>query len=288
MLSGIIWINISIPVSARSLAEIKESGEIRICIATFHVSIASVEPEGCRENCKFQGIAYEEAQAFAKTLPDVRPKYIFVGWDEQFHNKEGKTVREDDYTPKLLECGECDLYPSHLTQNTWRSKKLAFVSLFPNRMMVVVPQAKKTLFKSQKDLAGKVAALEKDTGWHTWVQEQNQSTFSTNPVKLKLVRPDQITKALEENTIDFTLFDSDNALWSMRHQLKYATIVFPVGPIEQIGWAFRKEDKDLQGAVRQFFNGKIADKFSILNKIWINYYGMTLPEFTKLISTIKD
>ena len=276
------------PVHARSLQAIKQSGEIRVCIATFHVSIASVEPEGCRENCTFQGIAYEEAQAFVDYLgAGIRPKYLFVGWDEQFHNQEGRTVREGVYTPALLSSGQCDVYPSHLTKNAWRAKKLDFVSLFPNRMMVVVPKAKKAQFTGPADLAGKVAAVEKDTSFHTWLQEQNQGPFAPNPVRISLMPPEQILVALSKEDVDFTLFDADNAIWSTRHRLPNATVAFSVGELEQIGWAFRKQDQALQRAVQTFFDQQRAQKDSALNRIWQRYYGMNLPRFIQLISTLQ-
>ena len=91
----ILACGLATPLQARSLAEIKQSKELRVCIVPLHPSVAAVEPADCRENCKFSGPVYEESLAFAKTLGnEIQPKFLRVDWDEQFFNKEGKTDRK--------------------------------------------------------------------------------------------------------------------------------------------------------------------------------------------------
>ena len=104
---------------ARSLAEIQQSKEFRVCIAPIHPALAEVSPPECWEQCTFTGQMYDEVVAFAATLgPDITLKFFRVLWDAQFHNREGKTVREASYTPELLASGTCDVYPTHLTNST--------------------------------------------------------------------------------------------------------------------------------------------------------------------------
>lgn len=277
-----------LPAQARSLSEIIKSKELRICISFLHPALGTAEPTSCRENCKISGAVYEESLAFTRSLGrGIQPRFLRVNWDEQFFNKEGKTVREGTYTPELLASGQCDLYPSNLTKNEWRLKKMDFVMLFPSRMMVIVNNWKKPLFKNSMDLAGKFVAVEKDTSFHTWLEQQNELVHIDNPILIKLMNSADSLAAVDAGKVDFTLLDSDMAMWSARHQLKNATVTFPVGTTDEIGWAFRKEDKDLQSAAQKFLNSQRKDANSELNKIWKNHFGRTLTEFIALMMSVK-
>lgn len=281
MLGGML-----VPSHARSLAEIKKSRELRVCMAAVAAHV-TIEPPGCKENCKFTGLLPEETLAFAQTLGNGIPtRFVRMEWDEQFFNKEGKTVRDAAYTPELLASGKCDLYPL-LTKNEWRLKKLDFVILTPGRLMVLVSKPMKTHIKTAADLAGKTAATLKDTTYHSWLQEQNQTAYAANPVKIELMNSDEGFAAVEAGKVDFILASSHEAIWAARHRLKNATAVFPVGPVDEIGWAFRKDDKDLQAAVQKFFDEQRKNSDSELNRIWKNHFGRTLTEFIALMAAFK-
>ena len=53
-------------------------------------------------------------------------------------------------------------------------------------MMVLVHRARQAQFRTQRILAGKVAAIEKDVSQHSWLQDENTSTYAANPVRLTL------------------------------------------------------------------------------------------------------
>ena len=252
--AGLIFGGMTAVCHARSLAEIKKTKELRICISPLHPAYATTEPISCKDKCKFAGSVFETSSAFAHSLGGgIQAKFLRIDWDEQFFNNKGKTDRDAVYTPTLLASGKCDFYPTNLVRNEWRTKKLDFVILFPSRMMVIVSKSMKGQIKEVTDLAGKSAAIERDTSYHTWLQAQNRITWANNPVKLALLSTQESFAAVEAETADFTLADSDLAIWSARHQLKSAKTAFPIGPTDEIGWAFRKEDKDLQAAVQVFF-----------------------------------
>jgi membrane-bound lytic murein transglycosylase F len=276
------------PVYARSLSDILQTKELRICIAPLHPAYSTAEPSACRDNCKFSGPVYEEALVFAKSLgKGVHAKVQRVEWDEQFFNKDGKTVNDASYTPELLASGKCDLYPNKLTKNEWRLKKLDFVIVFPNRMMVIAAKPMKGGIKTVADLAGKTVAVEKNTSWHTWLNAQNQTSYFANPVRFSLLSTQESFAAVEAAKVDFTVADSDMAMWSARHQFKNAATAFPVGPADEIGWAFRKEDKDLQAAVQKFFDVQRKNPSSDVNNIWKAHFGRTLTEFIALMAAVK-
>ncbi|UTH74662.1 transporter substrate-binding domain-containing protein [Chromobacterium sp. IIBBL 290-4] len=272
---------------ARSLADILKTRQLRVCIAPIHSAIAIATPKDCREQCTFSGLVWEEVQAFARNLGDVKIKALRIGWDEQFFDKNGKTDRDGSYTPQLLASGACDLYPSRLTKTAWRLKKMDFVTLFPSRMMVIAGHDWHDRLKSSAQLAGLSAAAERDTSYHTWLLEQNRTVYAANPVRIELMPTDDGLAAVDNGKVDFTMLDSDIAIWSAHHQLKHAFVAFPVGPKDEIGWAFRKEDKDLQEAVSRFFDDQRSHPDSEFNRIWKRYHGRTLTEFISLVAAVN-
>jgi len=233
---------------------------------------------------------YETApKLFAEHLgPELSVKIVWVKWDQLFHNEQGKTDREGTYTPYLLASEQCDLYATHVTKNDWRLKKLDFITLYPSRMMIIGPKSKQSLYKKASDLGGKRASVLKNTSFHTWLNEQNNTLFKDNPI---VVIPMDSTmdslRAPEEGKADFSMDDADYAVWATKAKLKNSVAYFPVGPIDDIGWAFQKKDKDLQAACKKFFKQQRASKGSPLNLLWKKRFGMTLTKFTLVITSIK-
>lgn len=287
MIAGIIGLVIgnNFQISrARDLDEIKRSGQFRICMVPLTPVYSVITDLACRDKCTFSGPIYREVLEFAASMgSDIQPVFHRVDWDEQFFDDTGKTDLEGVYTPRLLSSEKCDVYPSHLTKNDWRAKKLDFATLFSSRMMVIVNQGNPKNILSSPNLAGKIAAVEKNTSFHTWLLAQNQEAFSPSPVIIHLMSMEASLEAVETGKADFTLVDADIALWNTRHKFKRAVVAFPVGPVDEIGWAFRKEDRHLKDAVQAFFNAQSRDETSGLNRIWKEEFGVTLPQMNALI-----
>lgn len=268
------------------MKEIEQSNEIRICISPFPPQ-DTFEPKNCRENCKFGGYAYDLSMAFVGTLKKgITAKFMRVEWDEQFFNKDGKVVREDAYTPELLATGKCDLF-APLTKIDWRLSKFDFVTQNLNRMVVVVNKKKRTQFNGAADLAGKLAATMKESSWQTWMEEQNRTTYSANPIQINFVPSRDVLKAVDNEVADFAISDMDLAMWFTKHELKNSVIAFAVGQKTELAWAFRRGDTDLKAALEKFVETQRNRKTSALNKVWLNNYGITLPEFIDMINQTK-
>jgi len=264
---------------ARSIAEINQSGEVRICLVP--VEDFTVEPKQCRENCKFGGDIYDMAVAFSQSL-GVKARILRVEWDEQFFNKDGKTVREGSYTPELMDSGKCDAYLTGLTILPWRETKLAFVTLYPTRMVVVVNKSARAGFKTPADLCAKNAATVKDTSWHTWLQAQNATTCAANPIRIKLLGFEESSQAVDSGAVDFTIVNFDNTL-VLSNPYKNSVMAFPIASVVEQGWAFRKEDRDLQAAAHKFLEKQKSAADSLWNTQWRKAFGMTLPEYTRRV-----
>ena len=275
-------------LSARSLSQIKASGEIRICLVPIHPSVASATPENCRENCQFKGTAYEESLLFAKSLgKSIRPRFLRIEWPEQFYNKAKKVVLDGRYVPHLIASGTCDLYPNNLESNLWRLKKLDAVMLFPSRLMVLTHSTNTKSIQSIGDLSGKTAGVEVNTSFHGWLLQFNQNEAPQIPVTIKLMKTGQALSLLNRKKIDFTILDADAAIWTTKYDYPQIRAVFTVGPLKRIGWMFGKKDKDLQEAVQAFFTKQRQDPDSAYNRLWKKYYGVSLTDYIRLVSAIR-
>jgi ABC-type amino acid transport substrate-binding protein len=248
------------------LEEIRKSNELRICVA---------------------GSSYElytaMALAFAEHL-GVFPRINRLdSWDQQFQNAEGATDKDKAYTPALMDSGACDVYPNDLVRNDWRSKKLDFVILFRTRMVVVVNTDNLSAYKGVADLAGKTAAIQKGTSYHSWLEAQNTGPLASNPIKIRFMTTDESMRAVDTKSADFTIIGADGALNWTRNKVKNVVVAFPIGDTSEVGWAFRKKDKDLQEAVRRFFDSQAAVG-SRFDEIWQAKVGIPLSEFNVFIS----
>ena len=273
---------------ARGLQEVIESGELRACVVPISPAYVRFAAESCLEDCEASGSVPRVVEAFARSLgPGVRPVFHRVQWGEQFQNDQGLTDLAAEYTPRLLASGKCDIYPSHLTRNEWRQKKMEFAILFSSRMMVLVHKDRVGDFQSLEDLGGKSASVDINTSFHTWLEEQNRETFKDNPVRLQVVTVGDENIVVQTGEADFTLQDADVSLWEIANRMQDLRVAFPVGPVDYIGWGLRKEDVDLRDAAQSFFDTQLQDETSELNRIWKEEYGLTLSQLQLLIQATQ-
>jgi membrane-bound lytic murein transglycosylase MltF len=265
---GLLFIGLFAPGRAwpRSLDEIRKTNELRICVA---------------------GSSYElytaMALAFAEHL-GVSPRVKQLDtWDQQFQNDKGVTDKEAAYTPALMDSGDCDCYPNDMVKNDWRLKKLDFVILFRTRMVVVVHKDNQPAYTGVADLAGKNAAIQKGTSYHSWLETQNAGPRASDPIQIQFMTTDESMQAVDRKSADFTIIGADGALNWTRKRVKNLVVAFPIGDTTEVGWAFRKKDKDLQEAVRRFFDSQ-AVVGSRFDSIWKEKVGIPLSEFNVFIT----
>ena len=265
---GVFIIGLLAPGQAwpRSLEQIRKTKELRICVA---------------------GSSYElytaMALAFAEHL-GVSPRVKRLdSWDQQFQNDKGVTEKEAAYTPALMESGDCDCYPNDVVKNDWRLKKLDFVILFRTRMVVVVNKDNQAVYKGVVDLAGKNAVIQKGTSYYSWLETQNAGPLASNPIHIQFMTTDESMQAVDAKSADFTIIGADGALNWTRNKVKNVVVAFPIGDTTEVGWAFRKKDRDLQEAVRRFFDSEAAVG-SRFDEIWKEKVGIPLSEFNVFIT----
>lgn len=272
---------------ARSLPEIRASGEIRACFAPIHASVVQVEPADCREDCRFMGPAFESMQAFTAFLGNSITLHAQrIDWDEQFFNAQGQLDKQAEYSPVLLESGRCDVYPNMLTQADWQRNKLDIITMFSTRVLIVVhPEATATLL-DVSSLGGHRAAVEAGTTYHTWLQEQNRTRFAHNPIEIRLLPTDLALEQVNQGLADFSMADASSAFWIVRHQYPDLIPAFPAGTLDAVGWGIRKNNPELHLAIQQFFAQQRIEPDSALNAIWQRHFGMSMTQFMALLATM--
>ncbi len=252
---------------ARSLEEIKKTDEIRLCLAG-------------------SGYQYYKkmGMVFAEWLDVNAVVRRLDSWDQQFYNNDGVTIKAAAYTPYLLESGECDFYPNDLVVTDWRKKKLAFVVLYQSRMVVLVHNDEQSRFTTENDLKGKTAAIMKNTTYHSWLKEQNRTVFTDNPVKIRCMKSSAARKLVHEKMADFTITNLNIAFTTIKEEQLHLKVAFPVGPVTEVGWAFRQEDHDLQKAAHELFNRQ-RTKNSQFDDIW-KERGVSLSDYMLFLSNV--
>ncbi len=252
---------------ARSLNDIQQTGEIRICTA---------------------GSLYQFYEDMGRVFADwlkVKPVVTHLpSWDHQFHNFSGETIKDASYIPKLLKTGQCDIYPNDLVVNDWRKKKLSFSVLYQTRMVVLVHKDNKNNYHSLKDLMGKTMGVAKNTTYHTWFEERNSNELKESPIRIMFMETDDAWKAVDEGKINFTVSNADSVFKNTAQYTQNLAIAFPIGPVTDIGWAYSKEDENLGQMIDVFFKQQ-QRRDSELDKIWLRS-GIRLSNYMHIMATM--
>jgi len=289
LIAGVVIISwLSMDATARSIAEILKTRELRVCIAFTTAASGKAEPPGCRTDCVMSGDTPDLAAAFAASFgPQVKLKWMNIGWEEQFQNNEGKVVREAAYTPLLLANETCDFYATGFLKNEWRSKKMDFITLNLSRFIVLVHNVNKSNITSSGNLAGKRAATYKETAYEAWITTQNETAYKDAPITIEFVADDDgIMNAVDAKAVDFGLMVSDVAVPLLREHPNVVG-VFGVGPIAEMSWAFRKEDQDLQAAAQRFIRLQRHGPDSLMNKQFRATYRKSVTEYDEYVRSLK-
>ena len=245
-------------MQARSLADIRATGELRICVAGSSAAFYQAN-----------------AQAFAKFL-GVTPKVTQLAtWDQQFQNAAGVTVKDATYVAHVLANGSCDLFPNDLHMTDWRRSKMQLVPLYTTRKMVVANRKMRAELQKPADLAGHSAAVQKGTAYESWLLEQNQTTLANNPITIYLAPTTESLERVATGASDFTVVAAETAFQAVRGDLEGLDLLFPVDTPVEVGWGLSPSDSGLRQQLEQFF----ADSFRVdseLDRSWQRKYDISL------------
>ncbi len=227
------------------------------------------------------------AQAFADFL-GVTPKVTqLVAWDQQFQNEAGVTVKEAIYEAHLLANGSCDLFPNDLHMTDWRRSKMQLVPLYTTRKMVVANRKMRSELQKLEDLAGHSAAVQKGTSYETWLLEQNQSAFASNPVNIYQAPTAESLERVSKGDSDFTVVAAETAFKAVRGDLQELVLLFPVDKPVEVGWGLSPSASNLREQLEKFF----ADSFRVdseLDRSWQRKYDISLMGYRLFSASFTD
>ncbi len=284
---------------ARSLDEIKTSGELRICVAEI-VHFVKVSPPGCKSDCVLESPHVELAKIFKGQLDRKLKKKlklknkVLENIDAFFFNDESVFEIGSNEVPKYLKNGECDFYPESLGRNPGRENKVKFL-IFNAGKMIIVTNKKKGLSSpllKEADLAGKSAIIEKGSIYENWINERNKTVFSKNPIRKEFVMAmEEKLALLNEGKYDFTILDIGTGLQvagTMNSRYKNIEVSFPVGEMSYGGWAFQKGDEDLFAEGKKFIEAQTRNSNSEMNRIWKKYFGLSHADYMNIVTGVSS
>ena len=245
----------------RSLVEIKDSQELRICVAG---SSADYYRTNGEDFARYLGV-----QAETVTLSQ---------WDQQFHNAQGVTVQGDRYEAAPLATGKCDLYPNDLHITEWRKQKMTLVPYFTTRNVVVARPEMRSVLRAEVDLAGRTASVQAGTAYEGWIQGFNAGAGEHSPIVIENVPTAKSMQAVAQRRADFTVIAAESAFHWVRNDLENLDMLFPVGEAISAGWGISFEASDLEHAIQRYFT-ESRRVGSNLDLSWRRKYGVSLMEY---------
>lgn len=251
----------ALPVHGRTLAEVRRSGELRICVAGSSADFYQTNGE-----------------EFARSLGVRAKTTVLASWDHQFHNAQGVTVLDATYEAARFASGECDLYPNDLHMTPWRKTKMGLVPYFMTRSVVVARPESRNVLQQPDDLGGRVASVQAGTAYETWLRDFNASLPTERAVVIQTAPTAQSMRRVAERRADFSLVAAESAFRWVRDDLQNLDLLFTVGDTTEVGWGTSVNAADLRVALAQYF----ADSRRIGSRLdlsWRKNYGISLAEY---------
>ncbi len=263
-----------VPRSAygRGLAEIRRSGELRIC----YPSLSTLTSEAQIDHPHVR-----TAITFARFL-NVAPRLREIPWDKVFEDSDGKVHQDRTYTPALLKHKTCDFFPSDITILPWRQNKLAFAPIYASRKIVIVRREDVPKYVNIASLGGKKTITQSNTTYADWLEHQNKDVLRSQPIRILYNPTSHPLVDLRARRSDFAILDAYSALSAIRSKYQDLAVAFPVGMTEQIAWGFAREDRDLLDRFQDFFRQASQDSRSEVNGHFRRFFGIDLPQVNEL------
>lgn len=262
----LLW---AVDVQGRTLAEIRRSDTLRVCVAGSSAAYYRINGED-----------------FARTLGVRAQVTVLSSWDQQFLNAQGVNEADTSEEPALLASGQCDLLPNDLHMLAWRVKRMALVPYGMTRNVVVARPELRNVLVQESDLAGRRAAVQAGTAYDTWLSERNATAWARRPVVVQHAPTAQSMALVAQRQADFTVIAAESAFKWVRDDLEHLDLLFAVGEASQVGWAIGRNATDLREALERYF-AQSRRVGSRLDLSWRRYYGVSLMEY-RLFSASFD
>ncbi|AVM74852.1 GAF domain-containing protein [Magnetospirillum gryphiswaldense] len=258
------------PGESRELSVIRQSGELRICLAGTSA-----------------GFYQANAESFARFL-GVRPAVTTLAdWDQQFHDHEGRTVAEATYVTRFLADGSCDVFPNDLHMVAWRRSKMELVPYYLTRKMVVAHRDLRGDLHQPSDLGGRIAAVQKGTSYEGWLRKLNETILAANPVRIETYPTAESMKRVAGRHAEFTVIGAEAGFKWVRGDLDNLDLLFPVDDVVEVGWGIHPAATELRDSLRGFFaeNKRVGSE---MDRAWQKQYGISLMEYQLFSASLAE
>lgn len=258
----------------RRLAALRKTG---LSIATTE-SLAIYEP---RAGGEAGGVQYLLVKGMAEFL-GLPLRLRTVAFPDYFALK-GKLparVKTDPafrYTPDLFGRG-VDLYVDTITVLPWREKLLDFIPVFPTRLVAVTRKGEE--LSDRAALAGKRISIIPGTASEDALLALEGEIGTT----LDIIRVQEVqdeARMVAEGRSDVTVQDANVAILHLK-EWKNLSISLNLSEKQSLAWAASPQDPVLASLVRKYL--KHAEDRGILDRLWRDYYGITLLDYMWLIA----
>ena len=225
LLAVIVSLNSS-PIHASDLDEVVKTGKLRVAIDTTYPPMEFQSDDG-----KALGLDVDLARAIAKVLK-VEAEFIIMPWDGILAG---------------LQSNRYDIVMSSMNITDERKKQVNFVPYIMMGQIFVIRKSAKPL-KSEKDLAGKVIAVQADTTSFTAVEGFQKSGIAIKEIKA-FKGATEAFSALKSNQAEVIVIDEAVGLYYTGLDQKTFQVSGVAIKPEPIGIAVRKNDLKLFNAL---------------------------------------
>jgi polar amino acid transport system substrate-binding protein len=232
---------------ARDLAEIQKDKKLKIAVDTTYPPMEFESADG-----KIIGLDVDLAKEIAKQL-NVTAEFIVMPWDGILAG---------------LASNRYDIIMSSMNITDERSAQVNFVP-YISMGQVFITKSALTKVKSEKDLAGRVVAVQADTTSYTALEN-----FKKNGIKIKDIKAfkgaTEAFSAVKSGQAEVILIDEAVGLYYASLDSKTFIVTGEALKPEPIGIAIRKSDKELHKAISGIVK-KMKDDgtFKKIYKSWL-------------------
>jgi polar amino acid transport system substrate-binding protein len=230
-----------------SLERIKKAGKLVVAIDATYPPMESEGPDG-----KPVGFDIDFTTELAKRL-GVKPEFVVVAWDGVVAGLQSKRY---------------DVIISSMNITDERKKQVDFVEYAKMSQLFVTKKGTKV--ESDKDLAGKVVAVQADTTSYEYVDKQKAAGVAIKEVKAFRLATDAFA-AIKSGQGDVIVVDEPVGRYYAKQDAATFDVTGRAMAPEPVGVAFRKEDADLRNEVQKHVDSMKKD--GSIKKISTTWFG---------------
>ncbi len=234
---------------ADGLDAVQKSGKLRVAIDATYPPMESEDASG-----KPVGFDIDFANELAKRL-GVKAEYVVMNWDGILAG---------------LVSNRYDVIISSMNITPERSKQVNFVEYVKMSQIFIAKKGKEV--KNEKELAGKVVAVQADTTSHEFVQNKQKSGILIKDVKAFKMVTDAFA-GVKANQADVIVVDEPVGRYYAKRDPSFVISARAMAP-EPVGIAMGKKEKRLADEIKKVVQSMEKDGF--IKKLSVQWFGAEL------------